>query len=103
MREDVVKAALYELSSFRNRMGTVGGDTDPTTWEVKRDKLRAIYTNTSQAKVPDEALYQLLRRRAVLYFNGPGRYGVHPLAVEMLKEEFATDSTFVYQGGGLDL
>ena len=101
--EDVKVAVLKELSAFRNRMGTVPGDSDPTNWVTKKLKLRAIYENSADAKIPDEALYQLLRRRAVLYFNGPGRYGVHPLGVEMLKEQFSSDSTFTYKGGGVDL
>ena len=93
---DVKVAVLKELSAFRNRMGTVPGDSDPTTWEMKKLKLRAIYENSPDAKIPDEPLYQLLRRRAVLYFNGPGRYGVHPLAIELLKEQFSADATFTY-------
>lgn len=103
VRLDVENAAQRQLGNFRNRMGTVPGDSDQTTWETKRLKLRAIYEGKVSTKVPDDALYQLLRRRAVLFFNGPGRYGVHPLAVEMLREEFATDPTFSYKGSGLDL
>ena len=100
---DVKVAVSRELSVFRNRMGTVPGDSDPTTWESKKQKLRAIYENSPDAKIPDDALYQLLSRRAVLYFNGKGRYGVHPLAVEMLREQFSADATFTYKGGGVDL
>jgi hypothetical protein len=66
-------------------------------------KLRDIYEGTVAASVPDKALYQLLRRRAVLFFNGKGRYGVHPMAVEILREQLAGDTQFNYRGGGLDL
>lgn len=103
LRSDAELVIREQLATFRNEMGTVPSDADPTTWETKRDRLRAIYDEKPSANVPDEALYQLLRRRAVLYCNGTGRYGVHPLAVELLKEQLQSDSTFEYRGGGLDL
>ncbi len=92
-----------QLGIFRNEMGTAPSDTDPTTWELKRDRLRSIYEQDPAAIVPDPAIYQLLRRRAVLFCNGKGRYGVHPLAVEMLREQLKSDETFEYRGGGVDL
>lgn len=42
----------------------------------------------------------MLRRRAVLFCNGEGRYAVHPLAVEMLREQL---KVLEYKGGGLDI
>ena len=84
-------------------MGTIPNDPDETTWDQKLQKLRCVYEGDPAAGVPDKALYQLLRRRAVLFFNGKGRYGVHPLAVEILREQLANDPGFKYRGGGLDL
>lgn len=101
--EDAKANIREQLSYFRNTMGTSPNDPDKTTWETKRQKLRDIYEKQPYANVPDSALYQLLRRRAVLFCNGPGRYGVHPLAVQMLREQYANDHTFTYKGGGLDL
>jgi hypothetical protein len=99
---DVEMAAREQLGIFRNEMGTSPDDPDDTPWADKQRKLRDIYEGKEAANVPDKALYQLLRRRAVLFFNGRGRYGVHPLAVEILREQLAADRTFHYQGGGLE-
>jgi hypothetical protein len=103
LQPDVETAVLEQLGIFRNEMGTALSDPDDTPWSEKLQKLRAIYEGSPAASVPDKALYQLLRRRAVLFFNGRGRYGVHPLAVEILREQLARDPTFVYRGGGLEL
>jgi hypothetical protein len=101
--KDVETVVWEQLSIFRSEMGTVPNDPDETTWEVKRKTLREIYEGEPSADVPDPVLYELLRRRAVLFFNGRGRYGVHPMGVEMLREQLARDPTFQYRGGGLDL
>jgi hypothetical protein len=102
MLADVQTAVREQLGIFRNEMGTAPNDPDDTTWEAKLRKLRDIYEGDPAANVPDKPLYQLLRRRAVLFFNGKGRYGLHPLAVEILREQLATDDTFRYSGGGLE-
>jgi hypothetical protein len=99
---DVEASVREQLGIFRNEMGTALNDPNDTPWADKLQKLRDIYEGKVAANVPDKALYQLLRRRAVLFFNGRGRYGVHPLAVEILREQLARDTTFVYRGGGLD-
>lgn len=96
-------AALEQLSIFRNELGSAPGDPDPLPWADQLQKLRDVYEGKPAAGVPDTVLYRLIRRRAILYFNGSGRYAVHPLAVEVLKEQLAADATFKYQGGGLDL
>ena len=103
LRGDVDTAVKEQLGIFRNELGTAPNDPDETPWDVKLKKLRDTYEGDPAANVPDKALYQLLRRRAVLFFNGRGRYGVHPLAVEVLREQLAGDGTFHYRGGGLDL
>jgi hypothetical protein len=101
--EDARKVVLEQLSIFRNELGTVPNDPDDTSWEEKRQKLLDVYNSAPSASVPDKALYQLIRRRAVLFFNGAGRYGVHPLAVEILREQFRDSGEFTYRGGGLPL
>jgi hypothetical protein len=52
---------------------------------VKLEKLAEIYRGDSQAQIPDRTLYLLLRHRMVLQFNGALWYGVHPLAVDILR------------------
>ncbi len=90
-----------QLGVFRNELGTGPNDADDIPWETKLKKLRDIYEAKPEANVPDKTLYQLLRKRAVLFFNGKGRYAAHPLAVEILLEQLKGDPTFVYRGGGL--
>jgi hypothetical protein len=100
---DVETVVREQLGIFRNELGTAPSDPDDTPWAAKLQKLRDIYEGKPDANVPDKALYQLLRRRAVLFFDGKGRYGVHPMAVEILREQLAGDTQFNYRGGGLDL
>jgi hypothetical protein len=102
LRSDVVPVLQEQIGVFRSRLGTAPNDTDTTDWETKRRKLRDLYEGKPNAAIPDPALYQLLYRRAVLFFQG-GRYGVHPLAVQILREQFKTDTDFQYKGGGLDM
>jgi hypothetical protein len=103
LRGDVETAVREQLGIFRNELGTAPNDPDDIPWDAKLKKLRDIYEGQPSANVPDKALYQLLRRRAVLFFNGKGRYGVHPMAVEILREQLVSDAQFKYRGGGLDL
>ena len=103
LRTDVETAVREQLGIFRNELGTTPNDLDGIPWDVKLKKLLDIYESRRAASVPDPALYQLLRRRAVLFFNGRGRYGVHPLAVEILREQLGGGRRFKYRGGGLDL
>ena len=101
--KDVETAAREQLGIFRNELGTAPNDLEDVPWDLKLQKLWDIYKGQPAANVPDKALYQLLRRRAVLFFNGRGRYGVHPMAVEILREQLVSDPRFRYRGGGLDL
>ncbi len=101
---DARRIVLEQLGMFRQEMGVDPDDPDDAPWSDKRDRLRAIYEQAPDADVPNPVLYHLLRRRAVLYFNGKGRYGIHPLAAEMLREQLdGRDATFRYKGGGLEL
>ena len=98
---DAQQAVAAQLSIFRNEMGTGPNDPDTSTWEQKRARLYSLYQREKGADVPDPVLYELIRRRAVLYCNGTGRYAVHPLAVQMLVEQLSEDPGFQYTGGGL--
>jgi hypothetical protein len=100
---DVAIVVREQLGIFRNELGTAPNDPDDIPWGDKLQKLREVYEGLPAANIPDKALYRLLRNRAVLFFNGMGRYGVHPMAVEVLREQLANDPQFRYRGGGLDL
>ena len=100
LRQDALIVVREQLSIFRNEMGTQS--QSESTWKVKREKLRQVYENHADGGIPDTVLYDLIRRRAVLFCNGKGRYAVHPLAVQMLRENFPNEESF-YKGGGLDL
>jgi hypothetical protein len=52
---------------------------------VKR--LTAVYDGAPDSDVPDPVLYSLLRGRAVQEFNGECWFGVHPIVVDILKEQ----------------
>lgn len=99
---DVAAVVREQLGIFRNELGTAPNDPDDIPWDAKLQKLCDVYEGLPAANVPDKALYRLLRNRAVLFFNGVGRYGVHPMAVEVLREQLASDPQFRYRGGGLD-
>lgn len=87
-REDAVSACQSLRSSYRSRLGesAYGGPT-PILIEDKLKKLEAIYRGDPIAQIPDKTLYILLRQRMVLQFNGKVWYGVHPLVVDILKEQ----------------
>jgi len=88
--KDVVTAAEanramdLSIAPFRNRLGTGPYDSKPVSWEQKAAKLKEVYEG--KAFAPDDTLYSLLRSRAVLFVNGKGRYAVHPIAVDILRE-----------------
>jgi hypothetical protein len=103
LQTDVNKVVWQQLGVFRNELGTAPNDPDDIPWADKLQKLRDIYEGKPAASVPDNTLYQLVRRRAVLFFNGKGWYGVHPMATEILREQLSGEPAFKYRGGGLDL
>ena len=62
-----------------------GGEQTPYSEKSKR--LVEVYTRTPDHDVPDKVLYSLLRGRAIQEFNGEGWFGLHPLIVDILKEQ----------------
>ncbi len=90
IREQDARRAIYkERDKYRGRLGNTPDNAEVIDYPVLLDKLRAVYDLNPLSKVPDLALNRLLRSRAVLHFNGDYWYGVHPLVVDILKEQNA--------------
>jgi len=85
--QDVTKAINVMRREYLNRLGESPHDPKPVHWEEKSEKLRAVYHGDPGSGVPGPVLYSLLRARAVQEFNGEGWFGVHPLVVDILKEQ----------------
>ncbi len=84
------RAVNLAIAPFRNRLGTGPYDPKPVTWEQKAAKLKEVYEG--KAVAPDDTLYALLRSRAVLFVNGNGRYAVHPIVVDILRDAKILDA-----------
>ena len=56
-------------------------------YSEKSKRLVEVYNRAPDHDVPDKILYSLLRGRAIQEFNGVGWFGVHPLVVDILKEQ----------------
>jgi len=84
------RAVDLSIAPFRNRLGTGPYDPKPVTWEQKAEKLKQVYQG--EAPAPEDILYSLLRSRAVLFVNGKGRYAVHPIVVDILREAGVLDA-----------
>ncbi len=88
VREREVTQSIAEMRlEYRKRLGLSPFDKNPVPWEEKAKRLLAVYNSDPGSSIPDPVLYSLLRPRAVQEFNGVGWYGVHPLVVDMLKEQ----------------
>jgi len=85
--QDVTKAINVMRREYLNRLGESPHDPKPVHWEEKSETLRAVYHGDPGSGVPGPGLYSLLRARAVQEFNGEGWFGVHPLVVDILKEQ----------------
>jgi hypothetical protein len=85
--EDAKSAVFAEIEAYRNRLGYAQESAQRIPYTELRDKLKAVYEQEPASKVPDEALNQLLRSRAILHFNDVYWYGVHPIVVDILKEQ----------------
>jgi hypothetical protein len=84
---EVTKAIDAMRREYRMRLGEGPQSKDPIAWEEKSRKLVAVYRGEVGSDIPDKLLYFLLRARAVQEFNGEGWFGVHPLVVDILKEQ----------------
>jgi hypothetical protein len=87
-RQDALEAVQALRGSYRQRLGESFFDAaNSISVEDKLKKLAAVYRGDKAAQIPDKVLYLLLRQRMVLQFNGEGWFGVHPLVVDLLKEQ----------------
>jgi hypothetical protein len=85
---DSDKALNKMRKDYRRTLGQSPYDIEPIPYNLKRDKLVAIYSGDDRdIGIPDPVLYSLLRARAIQEFNGEGWFGVHPLVVDILKEQ----------------
>ncbi len=85
--EDATKAINKMRWDYRMRLGQSPFDAEQIPYPIKAERLVAIYNGQLNRDVPDPAIYSLLRARAVQEFNGKGWYGVHPLVVDILKDQ----------------
>jgi hypothetical protein len=84
---DVTVSINKMRRDYRMKLGQSPYDAEQIPYSKKSAILMAVYQETSESDIPDPALYSLLRGRAVQEFNGVGWYGVHPLVVDILKEQ----------------
>ena len=102
-RDDSLEAVRNLRGIYKQQLGETFFDAqNKITIKDKLAKLTALYRGEPTAQIADRVLYLLLRHRMVLQFNGEGWYGVHPLVVDILKEQ---GDPYVRPGepGGSDL
>jgi len=81
-----VEEAIRDLrNDYKNRLGSTSQADAEVTLEQKIERLVQIYKREdATAEVPDPVLYNLLRQRFVLQYNGTAWMGIHSLAVDLL-------------------
>jgi hypothetical protein len=84
---DVTAAINKMRREYRLKLGQSPYDANPILYAEKSVKLLAVYRKAPDSEIPDPVLYSLLRGRAVQEFNGFGWFGVHPLVVDILKDQ----------------
>ncbi len=87
--QDARKAILKTLQEYRNRLGSSTEEPNALAYEGLKTKLLQVYKDEAASRVPDATLYALLRSRAALHFDGDGWFGVHPLVVDVLRDQGA--------------
>jgi hypothetical protein len=88
IRPDDANAAISKMRwEYRMKLGQSPYDAHPIPYSEKSARLLAVYNRAPDSDIPDPVLYSLLRGRAVQEFNGTRWYGVHPLVVDILKEQ----------------
>src|ERR1035437_6164975 len=84
---DDAKVAINKMRrEYRMKLGQSPYDAHPIAYSKKSARLLAVYGGVPDSDIPDPVLYSLLRGRAIQEFNGDG-FGVHPLVVDILKEQ----------------
>jgi hypothetical protein len=85
---DDAKVAISKMRrEYRMKLGQSPYDAHPIAYAEKSARLLAVYGGAPDSDIPDPVLYSLLRGRAIQEFNGDGWFGVHPLVVDILKEQ----------------
>jgi hypothetical protein len=85
---DDAKAAISKMrGEYTRRLGQSPYDTKEIPYSAKSSRLVGVYNNAPDNEIPDPVLYSLLRGRAIQEFNGDIWFGVHPLVVDILKEQ----------------
>ncbi|MBV9759165.1 MAG: hypothetical protein JO340_01260 [Acidobacteriaceae bacterium] len=88
IEHDDTTGAINKLrDQYRMRLGQSPYDQFPITYQDKLPKLLAVYNREADNEIPDPTLYSLLRARAIQEFNGTVWFGVHPLVVDILKDQ----------------
>jgi hypothetical protein len=85
--EDATRAISKMRREYRMKLGQSPYDGEPIPYTEKSARLLAVYSDLPDNGVPDPVVYSLLRGRAIQDFNGDGWFGVHPLVVDILKEQ----------------
>lgn len=80
------ESAVQDLrNDYKLRLGATSQTDSEVSLEQKLERLVQIYKREDEtAEVPDPVLYNLLRQRFVLQYNGTGWMGIHSLAVDLL-------------------
>ena len=85
---DDARVAINKMRrEYRLRLGQSPYDLVQIPYAQKSARLLAVYGGAPDNDIPDPVLYSLLRARAIQEFNGEGWFGVHPLVVDILKEQ----------------
>ncbi len=82
---DVVTAVNEMRREFSRSLGESG--KDDASWPVKAQTLLDVYQGKGDTERPTRVARGLLALRALQEYNDRGRYGVHPLVVDILKEK----------------
>jgi hypothetical protein len=77
---------------YERRLGGDPYDPHPVPYDEKAKHLLSIYRQEPDSRIPDPALYSLLRARAVLEFDGECWFGIHPLVVDILGRQHRLDA-----------
>jgi hypothetical protein len=85
--DDIHLAITEHRDRYETGLGDDPFDKDPVPFRDKLERLMDVYNQRAEpAAAHDRCLNELLKAGAVLRFNGDGRYGVHPLVVDLLKK-----------------
>ncbi|RJP18117.1 MAG: hypothetical protein C4527_29560 [Candidatus Omnitrophota bacterium] len=85
--KDVTRVINELRTDYERSLGESPYDKEKVTYKEKADLMIQIYNGIPDKKIPDAVLHSLLRARVVQEFNGERWFGIHPLVVDILKEQ----------------